>query len=72
MADISQIKVLDGTVYDIKDSTARQTMTSAEATAGTSTSARMITPAILKEAIQAHSYWQYNATTDSIDLVFPS
>lgn len=76
MADISQIKTLDGTTYDIKDTTARgnipSSMSSSEATTGTATTARSITASVLKEAIIVHQYWQYNSTTDSIDLVFPA
>lgn len=72
MADISKITILNGTTYDIKDTVARIPMATAEAEAGTSTDNRMISPAVLKAAILAHSYWQYNSTTDSIDLIFPS
>ena len=76
MADISKITTLDGTTYNIKDTTARNglpsAMTESEATTGTGTTARTISPVVLKTAIQAHGYWQYNSTTDSIDLVFPS
>ena len=76
MADISKIKTLDGTTYDIKDATARNGLVSAmsasEAETGTSTTARSISASVLKGAILVHSYWQYNSATDSIDLIFPS
>ena len=76
MADISKITTLDGTTYNIKDTTARNglvsAMSAAEAEAGTATTARSITAAVLKDAILTHSYWQYNSSTDSIDLIFPS
>ena len=51
-------------------------MTAAEASTGSSTTAKMISPAVLTEAIQVHAtaiqYWQYNSSTDTIDLIFPS
>ena len=47
-------------------------MTSSEAIAGTDTTNKLVTAAILKDAVQAHNYWQYNSTTDTIDLIFPS
>ena len=72
MADISKITTINGTTYNIKDAVARIEMTKAEAEAGILTDKRMISPAVLKTAILAHSYWQYNSATDSIDLIFPS
>lgn len=76
MADISSITLLDGVTYNLKDAEARNSipveMTSSQAQAGTSSISMSISPSILKEAILTHSYWQYNSTTDSIDLIFPN
>lgn len=76
MADISKLTLLDGNTYDIKDTTARNglvsSMSTSEAETGTATTARSITAAVLKDAILTHSYWKYNSSTDSIDLIFPS
>lgn len=52
MADISKIQVLSGETYDIKDTTARAEMSAAEIADGTGTTAKRISPANLKSAIE--------------------
>ncbi len=62
MADISKIKTLEGTTYDLKDATARSLLN------GHSINSDVPANAVFTDT----TYWQYNPTTDTVDLIFPS